>query len=130
MRCRCSIDLFYKAEIGPYFLPNHALGTDIDSHAKYGKLFFVMNDVHTGPYNITGAAPSEQSHPIIGDYVTLCSKCSIFGKTIIGNNVVVSNNTLIMNEEIPDNCIVYGQSPNLYFVPLKTKNSNKLFTIK
>ena len=126
-RVRGSIDLFYRTEIGPYFLPNHTMGSVIDSHAKYGKLLFIMNGIHIGPYNIIGKDAAELNHPVIGDYVTLLSKCSIFGKTVIGNNVIVSNNALIINEEIPDNCIVYGQSPNLYFAPLKIKNSDKLF---
>jgi serine O-acetyltransferase len=126
-RVRGAIDLFYRTDIGPYFLPNHTMGSVIDSHAKYGKLLFIMNGIHIGPYNILGKDASELNHPVIGDYVTLMSKCSIFGKTTIGNNVIISNNALIINEEIPDNCIVYGQSPNLFFAPLKTNNSTKLF---
>ena len=125
-RIRGAIDLFYRTELGPYFLPNHTMGSVIDSHAKYGKLLFIMNGIHIGPYNIIGKDPSDLQHPIIGDYVTLLSKCSIFGKSKIGNNVIISNNALIINEEIPDNCIVYGQSPNLLFAPLKVKNSTKL----
>ena len=123
MRVRCSIDLFYTTEIGPYFFPTHALGTVIDSHVRYGKLFKVYDGVHIGPYNIVGLKPQEWEHPVIGDNVTLLNGAKVFGKTVIGNNVIVSTNTVIINEEIPDNCIVSGSSPNLFFKRLKAKDS-------
>ena len=123
-KLRCSTDLFYTTEIGPYFIPVHSLGTIIDSHATYGYLFKIYNEVHIGPYNIIGKDPSHWEHPVFGNGVTLLSKVSIFGKTIIGNNVIVSSGAVIINEIIPDDCIVIGQSPNLYFMPLKEKNTN------
>jgi serine acetyltransferase len=126
IRIRGSIDLFYKTEIGPYFIPVHAIGAVIDSHAKYGKLFLIYNGVHIGPYNVTGKDPSDWAHPIIGDYVTLLGNSRVFGSSVIGNNVIVSTGTVIINEVVPDNCVISGISPNLYFMPLKIKNSNKL----
>ena len=123
LRSRGCIDLFYTTEIGPYFFPTHALGTVIDSHVKYGKLFKVYDGVHIGPYNIIGLNPKEWEHPTIGDNVTLLNGSKVFGHTTIGDNVIVSTNTVIINEEIPDNCIVSGQSPNLFFKRLKFKDT-------
>lgn len=128
LRVRGSIDLFYTTEIGPFLMPSHALGTVIDSHVHYGKLLKIYNGVHIGPYNIVGKAPKEWEHPQIGDYVTILNGAKIFGNTVIGNNVIVSVNTLIINEEIPDNCIVSGSSPNLFFQRLKVKNSSYLIS--
>ena len=125
-RVRGNIDLFYTTDIGPYFIPTHALGTIVDSHVKYGKLFRIYNGVHLGPYNVVGVEPKEWKHPIIGDYVTLLGGSKVFGNTTIGNNVIVSVNTVIINEEIPDNCIVSGISPNLFFKKLKINNSSIL----
>ncbi len=123
LRVRCSIDLYYKADIGPYFIPTHSLGTCIDAHAKYGKMFRIYNGCHIGPYNIVGLAPKDWMHPVFGDNVTLLRGSQVYGKTIIGNNVILSINTVVINEDIPDNCIVSGVSPNLYFKKLKTINS-------
>ena len=36
-----------------------------------------------------------------------------FGKTKIGSNVVVSVGTQIINDDVPDNSIVFGKSPGL-----------------
>lgn len=38
---------------------------------------------------------------------------SVIGDTIIGDNVVISAGTQIVNDNVPSNCIVFGQSPNL-----------------
>lgn len=123
MRIRGNIDLFYRANIGEYFMPTHALGTVMDSHSTYGKLFKIYNGVHIGPYSIVGKEPSRWEHPKFGDFVTVLSHSKIFGNTKIGNNVIISSNSIIINEEIPDNCIVSGKSPDLYFLPLKIENS-------
>ena len=50
------------------------------------------------------------------------------GKTpTIGNNVVVSAESYIINESIPDNCLVFGKSPNLT-IKVKTENEIKKYT--
>ena len=126
MRIRGAIDLFYTTEIDSFFIPTHAIGTIVDSHAKYGTLFRIYDNVHIGPYNIIGNAPNEWEHPIFGDYVTLLAGSRIYGKSVIGNNVIISSGTIVINEEVPDNCVVLGSSPNLYFMPLKIKNSSLL----
>jgi Serine acetyltransferase len=125
-RLRGNIDLFYTTEIDSFFIPTHALGTIVDSHVKYGKLFRIYDNVHIGPYSFLGKKPEEWVHPIFGDYVTLLASSKVYGKCVIGNNVIVSSGTTIINEEIPDNCIVMGNSPNLYFMPLKIDNSSLL----
>lgn len=127
-RLRGQIDLFYKTEIGPYFIPTHALSTVMDSHAQYGGGFRIYNSVHIGPYGIIGKKASEWEHPVFGNFVTIFSHSRIFGKTIIGNNVIISSGTTLINAKIPDNCVVMGTSPNLYFLPLS--NSNEIILIR
>ena len=50
---------------------------------------------------------------VIGDNVDLCVGCKVIGGVHIGNNVIVGAGALIKDQNIPDNCIVFGQSPNL-----------------
>lgn len=126
LRVRGNIDLYYTTEIDSFFLPTHSLGTIVDSHVKYGKLFRLYNGCHIGPYNILGLPPKEWKHPIIGDNVTMLGGSKIFGNTIIGNNVTLSVNTIVINEEVPDNCIVSGISPNLIFQRQKVQTSSLL----
>ena len=129
MRVRGGIDLYYTTELGPYFMPAHSLGTCMDAHAKYGKLLQIYNGCHLGPYNIVGKDPKDWKHPILGDYVTMLSGSRIYGDSIIGNNVLLSVNTVVINEEIPDNCIVSGISPNLVFQRLRIPNSSMLLNV-
>ena len=35
------------------------------------------------------------------------------GMLYLVNNVIISANSYLINETIPDNCIVFGQSPNI-----------------
>lgn len=126
MRMRGCLDLFYQCEIGPYLMPVHALGACLDAHAKYGKLFSFQNGVHIGPYDIVGKAPEDWVHPVFGDGVLLESGAQVYGNCHVGNNVIVSINTVIINEDIPDNCVVCGQSPHLVVKRLKVRNDSIL----
>lgn len=128
-RMRGDFDMYYKADVGDFFLPSHALGTCLDNHVKYGKLFQVYNKVHVGPYNIVGKDPSDWVHPIIGDYVTVLAGSNIYGKTKIGNNVIVAVGTTLINAEVPDNCVVSGTSPNLFYMPLKRSNKDEFLDL-
>jgi len=47
----------------------------------------------------------------------------VLGDSHIGNNVVISAETYIINENIPDNSIVFGKSPNLI---IKTKSEEEI----
>lgn len=125
-RIRTGTDLYYIAEIGDYFLPVHSIGTVMDSHATYGKLFKIYNGVHIGPYNIIGIDPKDWKHPRFGDGVTLLANCSVFGNTEIGDNVIVSVGSMLINEKIPSNCIVLGQSPKLGVIPISVSNFDLL----
>lgn len=121
-RVRGSIDLFYTSKIGRCFMPVHAIGTIMDSHARYGEFFKIYDGCHIGPYSIVGKEPKDWEHPIFGNYVTMLAHSKVYGKSIIGDNVIISAGTVIVNEEIPNNCIVSGSSPNLFFQKLRVSN--------
>ena len=116
-RIRTSTDIFYRAKIGKYFMPSHPLGTVIDSHSTYGMCFKLYNNVHIGPYDILGKESSEWKHPKFGDGVTILGGASVFGNTVIGDNVIISVKSTLINEQIPSNCIVTGISPNIVVIP-------------
>lgn len=121
-RIRTSTDIFYSAKIGKYFMPTHPLGSVIDSHSTYGIGFKLYNGVHIGPYDIIGKDPLLWEHPKFGDGVILLAGSSVYGNTEIGDNVVVSAKSIIINEKIPANCIVMGASPRLTVIPNKQDN--------
>lgn len=45
---------------------------------------------------------------------------SIIGKSKIGNYSIIAADTHIVNQDIPDCCIVFGKSPNI-IIKKKTK---------
>ena len=121
-RIRTSTDIFYRSEIGEYFMPVHPLGAVVDSKATYGIGFRLYHGVNIGPWEVIGKPASEWIHPVIGNGVIIYAKSSIYGKTIIGDNVIISPGTTIVNETIPDNSIIFGASPDLKAVPNKHNN--------
>ena len=52
-------------------------------------------------------------YPVLGKNVRMFSNSKIIGNSHIGNNVLVGANCFIKDCDIPDNVMVFGQSPNL-----------------
>ena len=56
---------------------------------------------------IVGNKDIQSDISIIGNNVKLSAGCKVFGKIIIGNNVIVAPNAIVV-KNVPDNCIVAG----------------------
>lgn len=56
---------------------------------------------------LIGTNNSEENRPILGDHVAFGPGAKAFGKIIIGNNVFVAPNAVVV-KDVPDNCIVGG----------------------
>jgi serine O-acetyltransferase len=121
-RIRTSTDLFYRAKIDEFFIPVHPLGAVIDSKSTYGLGLRIYNGVHIGPYDIYGKEPSEWEHPELGDGVIVLGHAKVYGNSVIGDNVVISVNSIVINEKIPNNCIVMGASPDIKLIPNMNDN--------
>ena len=111
-----ALDWFYAIDLQVHFLCEHPLGSVL-GRAKYGDYFFVYQGTTVGGNRSHGTL----QYPVIGDNVILYANATVLGSTHIGNNVVVSAGTYLINEEIPDNCIVFGKSPDIV---IKTKPEN------
>lgn len=101
-------DWFYAVELPEHFLCEHPLGSVL-GRAQYGEYLFVYQGTTVGG----NRRKDEIYYPILGNNVILFANSTILGDTHIGNNVVVAANTYMINAEIPDNCIVFGKSPDL-----------------
>lgn len=99
-----SIDIFYEVKLPQIWSVEHPLGA-IMGKAKYSDYFFFYQGCTVGG--------NRGFYPTIGNHVTMYSNSKILGNSKIGNNVIISANTYIKDEDIPNNCIVFGQSPNL-----------------
>ena len=119
-----SNDWFYAVNLPTHFLCEHPLGSVL-GRPQYGDYFFVYQGTTVGGGG--NRSRGQLYYPVIGDNVILFANSTVLGNTHIGNNVVVSAESYIINEDIPDNCIVFGRSPNL-IVKSKTEEEIKSFT--
>ena len=109
-----SVDLFYAIELPKQFGAEHPLGS-VMGRAMYGSgFFFYQGCTVGGTYDKEGNI----HYPIIEENVKMYANSSILGKCHIGKNVQVGAGALVKNQDVPDNSLVFGQSPNLI---IKTK---------
>lgn len=106
-----SVEWFYAVDLPECFMVEHPIGSVLGK-AKYGDELLVYQGVTVGGSKKRG----NMCYPSIGKRVTLFANSTVLGDSVIGNNVIVSAETYIINEKIPNNCIVFGKSPNLVIV--------------
>nr|WP_309502617.1 hypothetical protein [uncultured Roseovarius sp.] len=98
------IDLYYEVEMPKVFALDHPVGS-VMGRAKYGERFSFSQNCTVG--NNKGIYPKIEKN------VKMMSGAKILGKSYIGENSIISANTYIKDETIPDNSMVFGQTPNL-----------------
>lgn len=103
------IELFYAVDLPIHFMVEHPLGTVL-GRANYGDYFFVNQGVTIGGSDIWSGNPV---YPTIGKNVTCCAGSMILGDCHIGDSVVIGAGTIVKNQDVPSNVVVFGESPNL-----------------
>lgn len=106
-----SIDWFYEINLPDHFMVEHPLGSVL-GRAKYGDYLLIYQGVTIGG-NISLSNTVEIAYPVIGECVTFLSNAKVLGNAHIGKNVIFAANSYVINEDIPDDSIVFGVSPNL-----------------
>jgi serine O-acetyltransferase len=101
------VEWFYEVELPEIFFADHALGCVL-GRAKYANRFCVAQGCTVG--NNHGIYPEFEEN------VMMHPLSMVIGASHIGRNVEISSYAFIRDEVIPDNCIVFGQSPNLKIV--------------
>lgn len=104
-----SVDLFYAIELPPHWGAEHPLGS-VMGRAKYNNGFFFFQGCTVGG---TKTKEGRDQYPELGENVRMYANSSILGCSHIGNNVQIGAGALVKNQDVPDNSIVFGQSPNL-----------------
>lgn len=103
------VDMFYAIELPVHFGAEHPIGS-VMGRAKYSDGFFFYQGCTVGG---TRDKEGNINYPIIEENVHMYSNSSILGRSHIGRNVNVGAGCIIKNQDVPDNCSVFGQSPNL-----------------
>lgn len=97
-------DLYYEVEMPDIFCFDHPTGSFM-GRAKYGNHFSFTQGCTVGNDN--------EIYPTIGENVKMLAGSKVLGESKIGNNCVIGEGALILNQNVPDDSIVYGKSPNL-----------------
>lgn len=104
-----SVDLFYAIELPCHFGAEHPLGA-VMGRAKYSNGFFFYQGCTVGG---THDKRGFVFYPEIGENCHMFSNSSILGNCHIGKNVNIGAGAIVKNQDVPDNCTVFGESPNL-----------------
>ena len=109
--------LFYKVRLPAVFFLNYATQVVLGD-CTYGENLVVYQGVTVGSYR--------DKVPAIGNNVLLMPNSIVSGSTKLGDNVVISAGVVVVNQNVPDNTLVFagpGGSGDLAFHPLKNKNA-------
>lgn len=115
-----ALDCSYEIELPEIFGFQHPVGTVL-GRAKYSNYFFVYQRCSTGGKDLI--------YPTIGEGVVMYGGSSIIGKCSIGNNVWLSAGALVMEQDIPGNSAVFGQSPHLTIKPTQRNVFSHFFRV-
>ena len=97
-------DLFYEVELPEIFMLDHPLGS-IMGRAKFGNYFEFSQNCTVGNNN--------NIFPVIGEHVTMLANTTILGNSKISNHVILGAGACVKDQDVPENSLVFGSSPNL-----------------
>ena len=110
-----SVDLFYAIELPAVWSAEHPLAS-VMGRAQYSDGFFFYQGCTVGG---THDKDGNRFYPVIDENVHMFSNSSILGRSHIGKNVNIGAGCIVKNQDVPDNCTVFGESPNLIIKPNK-----------
>lgn len=113
-----AIDAYHEVELPEVFFFQHPLGTVL-GRAHYGNYFMV--------YQRCSVGAKDQVYPTIGEGVVMFGGSAIIGDCTIGNNVWLSSGTTVLGQDVPDDSVVFGQSPNIAIKPTQRNIVRDLF---
>lgn len=113
-----AIDVYHEVELPEVFFFQHPLGTVL-GRAHYGNYFMVYQRCTVGA--------KDQVYPTIGEGVVMFGGSAIIGDCTIGSNVWLSSGTTVLGQDVPDDSVVFGQSPNIAAKPTQRNIVRDLF---
>lgn len=117
MKAHCNINLFYRTEEIDDFYPLHALGSVI-GYGDFGPFIVVTQQCTIGQ--------NGGKYPSIEGGLWMCPNSVILGKCRIGRNVKLAANSMVVDQDVPDNTIVFGVARDVYFKPNPSDNRSAL----
>jgi len=112
-----SVDWFYAIELPSYWGVEHPVGSVL-GRAKYDDGLFIYQGCTVGG--------NKKKYPSLGRNVIMYSNATILGNCNVGDNVIIATGTTVKDYDIPNNCIVFGESPNLVIKEKSEEAINEL----
>jgi serine O-acetyltransferase len=110
-------DLFHAIELPDVFFMEHPVAS-VMGRAKYSNYFaFQQGCTVGGNRDEFGIL----HYPVLGEYVWMFANATVIGRSRIGDNVFFAAGAFVKDAHVPDNTIVFGQSPNLVLKTLPTE---------
>lgn len=113
MKTRCSINLFYRTEMGEYFFAHHPLGAII-GYGEFGRYLQIQQGCTIGQ--------NKNKYPRIGDGLLMGPHSTILGDCRVGDNVLLAAGALVVDRDIPSDTVVFGRVPDLILKPNRQDN--------
>ena len=92
------IDLFYEIQMPPVFYIGHSVGIVL-AKATYGNYLVLYQNSTVGRH--------KDQIPVIGDRVVLYPNTAVIGRSVIGNDAVLSQGVSAVNKKVPDGVIAF-----------------------
>lgn len=98
------VEIHPGAQIGPGLFIDHGAAIVIGETAVIGEDCVLFHQVTLGGTgHLTG-----KRHPTLGDRVFVGTGATLLGPIMVGNDVKIGAETVIINHDVPDNCTVVG----------------------
>jgi serine O-acetyltransferase len=95
----------YNTKLPDIFVLIHGTGIVLGK-AKYSNFLVLSQHCNVG-------ANDKLEYPELSEKVIMYPNSSILGKSFIGENSCISNGAFVNNENIEENSLIFGRSPNL-----------------
>ncbi len=103
------IDLFYEIAMPEVFYIGHSLGIVL-AKATYGNYLVLYQNSTVGRH--------KDQIPVIGERVVLYPNTAVIGRSMVGDDAVVSQGVSVINKRVPSGQIAFrGQGDDLAFKP-------------
>jgi serine O-acetyltransferase len=105
-----SVDVYHEVQLPNIIFFEHPLGSVL-GRAKYSNYLCIYQNCTIGGYR--DKKKGSLQYPELEEKVILFSGASVIGNSYIGGNSVIGGNAKVKNEDIPENSLVFGESPHL-----------------
>lgn len=104
-----SVDIFYAVELPKCFGAEHPVGSVIGRASYADGFFFYQCCTVGGSFKKDGTIV----YPVIEENVRMYANSTILGNSHIGKNTKIGAGAIVKDQDVPEDSIVFGESPNL-----------------